>query len=622
VSLKTTAILSAALIALCVGYWLMLKLEETGRQEAIEAKRVFTFGPGDLKALEVLRLGEQPSAAVRQGDGTWSITAPHDTIEANQTVWRRVARALAGLSNDRTIDPAPKDLAGYGLDEPVLTVAGETVDGSRVKVAFGLMEPTQLNRYAQLLEGGNNGVFLAANKAFRELDRPLLDLRRRYLVTVGESGITRLEFALFWQGRAEEASKAEAKGLEIGQESAMVAVERSGEGSWRMVEPFDALAKQELINDLVKEVQFAVGRDYVDAPESLADYGLHPPAARITVVSGGGPRQTILFGALDETSDRGGLFVKRASNPSVFVMDSHIVTLFPKSLDSFRENRLLTRRASDIERIHYRTAETDVVLEKDPEQGWSITQPAGGDTDQVTVSSFVAAVKALAGIDFPEEAPGEGRAQFGLDKPAVDMSLSFAGEDEPAQILVGAMRPEKDAYFATQDTGVIVAVPIPMIEDIMWTVFDFRSRRLMQFAGASAVRVTLYFEGVDYLFEKVHGRWLVRAPADHGLERQSDMDILLDAVNPVHATAVEAERAPADLEVYGLDHPLCTIAVTDALDLPPGEQTVHGPLKIGNIAQDDSRQRFAIIRGHPEVFRVKQGIIDDLREALRGVRKQ
>lgn len=618
-SLKGTAVLFGVLVALCLGYWLMLELEDVGEQRAAEAKRLFTFGPEELVTVEVARLGEEPVVGKRTGGGAWSITAPHDTIEANQIVWQRLVKALAGLSAERTLPGTDRDLAAYGLDEPAVTVSGATADGTRVRVALGLVDPTQLYRYACLPEGGDARVFLVNNDAFHELDRPLIDLRNRYLVTVGDKGITRLEFALFWRG--DEEYQAEAKGLEVGDESVAVVAERDQDGSWRMVEPVQGPADREWLDDLVKEVQFAVGRDYMDAPESLADYGLDPPVARITVVSGDGPRQTILFGGLDERGEKTGLFAKRASRPSVFVMGSHVVSLFPRSVDSFRERRLLTRRASDIERIHYQTAETDVVLENDPEQGWSMIEPAFDDVDQVAASRFIATIKSLTGVDFPEE-PAAGRAAFGLDQPAIAITLTFPDGGEPAEILVGALTPDKTSYYATQDTGVVLTLPESMVETALWTVFDFRTRQLMRFPADTAVRVALRFEGADYWLEKVHGKWLVRQPADYVIESPSDMDALLAAVNPARAVAVEADKKPKDPASYGLDAPLCVIAVTvlagDAVSQQVGEVT-HGPLAVGKISEDDSRQRFATMLGHPEVFRVQQDIVDDLRAALRGI---
>jgi len=617
---KSTAILLGLLVLLCAGYWVMLRSEETVEQRVEEAKRVFDFEPDDLVALSVERLGEAPSAGRRDDDGDWSVTAPHDTIVANQLVWNRVAEAFAHLADERTLEDALLDLPAYGLDGPALTVSGVTKRGDAVKVAFGLTEPTQLCRYAHLLEGGEPRVFLVEVAAFHELNRSLLDLRDRYLFALGEQGVTRLEFALFWQGDDDPD-----RDLAAGDESVAIVVERSDEGVWRVIEPFDAPADQEQVGALVKEVQFSVGRDYIDAPEDLSDYGLDPPRARITVVSGKADPQTLLFGALDSAGKRAGLFVKRAARPAVFSMDNHVISLFPDAVDAFREGRLLTRPASELRRVHYRTAETEVVLETDEDSGWRLTEPDAHEGDPVALSNFIAAIKGLRASGFPEEDPGGDQDAMGFDEPTILLALTFAGEDEPLEIRVGTVTAEGDAYYAMQDTGAVVTLPARAVEGLLWSPFDFRSRKLMRFDRPAAIRVALRFDAVNYRFDKVHGTWLVREPPGRRWESQSDMAALLEAINPVYAVSVEEEHAPKDLAPYGLGDALCTVSVVTAEGDPArawdAEETAHGPLHIGATTTDDSQQRFAIVAGQPAVFRVKQDIIDGIREALRGVRE-
>ncbi|MDQ1255471.1 MAG: hypothetical protein QG656_62 [Candidatus Hydrogenedentes bacterium] len=620
-NLKSIGILLAILAGLCLGYWLMLRSEESGKRETAAAARLFQFEAGDVTSLKVARLGEAPSEAVCDANGQWTITAPNASVAPNQLLWNRVAVALAGLVRQRTLETRSPDWAAYGLDEPVLTVSGATKAGDRVEVAFGVIEPTQLYRYARVLSGGGeDAVFLVDTKAFQELDRPLLDLRERYLFSVGEAGITRLEFALYWQGSEKDAAKAAEKGLNVGDESVAIVVERTGDGPWRMVEPASGPADQEAVGALVKDVQFAVGRDYVDAPESLSDYGLEPPAARITIVSGSGPAQTALFGALDKSKEKGGVYVKRDDKPAVFVMDGYVVSHFPRSLDTFRDRRLFTRPATSLQEIRYQTAETNVVLVNDPEKGWTMTEPAGSEADQTAISSFVARLKMMEAGSFLDELPEEQRAQTGLDAPAIRFVLKAEGETEPVEIKVGGMLPEQNAYYGTQDTGAIVSVSIPAVEDVMWSLLDFRSRQLLRFSKGAAVRLGVTFEGTDYLFEKVHGKWIVRQPEGYQLESQADMDALLDAVNPLTAASIETAQAPADLAPYGLAEPAASVVVIRQDEGEGGNETAVGPLKIGRPADDDNRKRFAVMTGQPEVFRVDQAVMDGIREALQGVR--
>ena len=111
------------------------------------------------------------------------------------------------------------------------------------------------------------------------------------------------------------------------------------------------------------------------------------------------------------------------------------------------------------------------------------------------------------------------------------------------------------------------------------------------------------------------------SPQGAVLESQSDVDALIKALAKSSAVDVEvaADQAPqADLAAYGLDAPVLEVEVTIADDT--GEPRRLGPLKIGAVTPDQGQQRFAQAAGRPELFRIKQAVLDDVRDAMRGVR--
>ena len=191
----------------------------------------------------------------------------------------------------------------------------------------------------------------------------------------------------------------------------MVTVEKGEDGVWRLTTPIQAEANQETVAELVKQIQFAVGRDYIEEPKNLSDYGLEPPKARVTVYCGPGSEpQTLYFGTLEaggnanptSGADGGmkGVFAKNAARPAVFIMDANISSLLPKTPDAFRERRLLTRPTTNLRSIHYKAMETDVVLNNDPERGWYMVGSESTPENQQAVSNFVAALKAIEGRAF------------------------------------------------------------------------------------------------------------------------------------------------------------------------------------------------------------------------------
>ena len=629
-SVRKTAMLFALLVILCLGYALMVHLERRGRNAQEVAKKLFAFPPEDIAGMEIARIGEAPVAAAREKDAPWKMVKPNPAIEANQVLWNRVAAAFAGLANERTLETSPEEAATFKLDNPLLTISADTIGGQQARVHFGAVDPTQSYRYAQQ---ENGPVFLAPLKAFQEMDRPLDLLRNPYAFTIGEAGVTRFEFSRYWKKKGDTPA---AETRAPGEESVVVALEKSPDGIWRLRSPIEAQANQERVNELIQNLQYATGRSYIDTPEALDRYGLEPAAARVTLFSGAGSEgQTLYFGGPEAGSDKkaGGVYVKHAARPAVFVIDAQILTLLPKTPDALREARLFTGQATALRSIHYVTRDTDVTLDNDEQQGWKMTAPKVDDVDPLAVTNFIAFLKALEGHAFP----GDRKPQFGLDNPMISIAFTFkpaangapAEKDTPpSRILVGGPVPETEQYYASTDTGIVTILNALEVSALTKTVFDFRNKKLLAFDKNGLAQISVDIEGVHYVFENPRGhsggppagQWRLKEPADRSLGSASDLTALVDALSPLYAAALENETAPADLAPFGIEAPVAAITVTTpgpAKD--PASETVLGPVKIGSPAADNSQQRFATVAGRPGLYRIQQSVVDTIREVVKGI---
>jgi len=378
------------------------------------------------------------------------------------------------------------------------------------------------------------------------------------------------------------------------------------------------------VAELARELQFVTARKHVDAPRSLADYGLEPPSARISVTpKGGGAEQTLYLGWIDDSGEDGGLFAKRADLPTVFTMDGHLVTLLPTSPTSFREKRLVTRSLKGLRSLHYHRGDTELVLEDIPDKGWTLTTPAVDDTDQVAASNFVARLREIEAHRFL----GKTQSLFGLVQPDMTISLRFDDLAAPLVVKVGGPTPDPETgyYYACQDTGVVVTVPAGDVEQLQITDFDLRNRQLLAFNPREASRVYLKFEGSEYTFARNPSgvAFDVVQPQGMRFESQSDMAVLLDALKNVYAKARVADPGDA---ATGLAAPVLVAGVTVRVNDPdtPGAQrdeTVD-TLVVGNLAEGASHQRYATVASRDEVFLIDQDLISTLRESLRGVRHE
>lgn len=602
---KGTLLLLIIFVALCAGYWGMLQFERRGLRQDFESKRLLKCTPEAITQLELQRLGQPLVVGVREA-GTWKITKPNPAIEPNPVVWERAAAAAANLLNYRAIDATPENIATFGFETPVLTVRLKAEDTEHT-LLFGSLDPTQKFRYARLDDGP---VALTEARMFTELDRGLDTLRNPYIITVGQEGVNRLEFARIYSPTPEQAAAPDAPPRQPGEESIEVAVERQN-GQWRLVAPVQAAANQEAVEALIKEVQFTVAHDYIDDPGSLDAYGLNPPRARLTIYGADKKPQTIYLGSVKSNDPQQGsaLFAKNADRPSVYVIDAQVLTLLPKKPDSFRESRLFSGDALKLATIEYTRGDTRILLTQDERTGWTVTDPPIQDTDQIAISNFITLIKALQGDTFP----GDEKPEYGLQAPQIAITLT-PREGDPKHIAIGAPISDTGQHYARQDNGVVTLLSPLSVNALTKDIKDFRKLSLMEFPRDEAIELLLDINGVRYHFERPRGQWALKEPANHILTSASDLDFLLKTVANIRANELETPAVPADLTPYGLDKPAITIAVTLR------ENKKLGPLTIGAVCGNDAQYRFAATTNTTGVYRISQTIIDDIREAIKAVR--
>jgi hypothetical protein len=538
--------------------------------------------------------------------------------------------------NERTISDSPKNLELYGLIDPILTFKAHTADGGEIKLAFGLKEPTQTFHYAQLNDAT---VFLVNSTQFFELNRPLNVLRDAFLVADQQAPILQLEYARFL---TQEEADAMDSPPEIGTESVRIVVKREDPAApWWLMEPHHALADQLKVAPLIQELQFGRGRDYIDSPESLADYGLQPPIFEITLRTG--PQdvaQTLLFGGVDTLSGKGGIFAKQAHRDAVFTVDAHLISLLPKTPSGLREAHLLTRPAEGLHAITYQHQQGEVYLENDPDMGWVIVVPEETLVNQIVVSLLVNRVltaEIYAFEDNPDVLTllAEPTVELTMlfEDPVGDVTSSLSSE-APREVQIRIYDPgeEEKILLVQQDLGAVGYIHKEPGDVLTAGINQFRAKTLLGVRQDHVSAIDFHFEGIHYRFEKVHSTWVVRLPEGKVLQYQYDIQSILDLFAPLNAVG-DWEPDNGDLQRYGLkpfqggeitwSSDLGSPVLALTLEIPNAENIDHpfplGPLHVGNTTPDEPLQRYATAAGRNGIFRVKQDLIQTFREALQGV---
>ncbi len=207
-----------------------------------------------------------------------------------------------------------------------------------------------------------------------------------------------------------------------------------------------------------------------------------------------------------------------------------------------------------------------------------------------------------------------------MGDPEIEIALEFDDGEQPEPLRFGpvTMEPTDEqetevTRYATQDSGAAFAISEPATAVLRVSDFDFRPREVLVFDPAEAASLHMQFEDEHYRFARDDDeRWTVIEPAGKTLDTQGDMRTLLEAFAEAEAVAREEHGIPEDLAPYGLDDPLLTVAIE------MGGETA-GPLRVGSPAEDNSQHRYAITEDRDELLRVRQTLIDAVRDGLRGV---
>lgn len=603
-STRTTLALGAVFAVLLALFVITGRREKAIERAEFESKKLFDFAAADIQTISIQQGSGEAVEAVRRTVGGWELTGQHRRIPANGALWDQLAEVLTLATNERPIEGAEADLASFELEPPLLSVVVGTKQGVAYQIDFGGLDPTQRHRYLRMADAG---VFLSNADLFSIMNRSLAELRDRRLFRNLSGGLVKFEY----QRYAVSAEPPEPVSDEVQRRMVGIddAYERNEAGEWRMVRPVEARARQDHLQALERVLPALGGRAYIDAPEDLSDYGLDQPFARMTVYGPEGEGETLLLGGIDgaPTADgEAGLYVKHDDSGSVIVVDARLFNLLPGEPAAFRERRLFTGEAAHVSTIRYTDSSHRIELGRTDER-WSLLEPSAAETDQIAVSMYIAQLKRIEGRAFPEDVTTE---SFG--RPRVTLEFEFDDGRAPRRIEVGAPVDGSTpmTFYARQDFGPVTVISFEDFQALQVTPFDFYEKSLLSFDPKTAERVELTMEGMRYVFVQTEGRWGVAEPRDSRVVAQADVNEFVEALSGLQARGM-AEPSPSP-DIHGLGAPVLEVSVKAA-------GTELGPVKVGNLKAESSRDRFVSVAGRPSIYFVDQTLVDAARSCASAV---
>ncbi len=299
--MKPRTLLILLLLVAGLGSFIVLyeRKMPSSEERAAQAKKIFSFGPGDVRSLAIEREGaplaferiEKPevkSSETRQEGATETsdeaevppASESPDSITAADWSWRivrplaaradaagvgRLVDSLAGLERSRTIENV--DAKATGLDQPEAKVRLKTPEGETV-LEIGAKVPVGSERIVRI--AGRTEAYAVPDAFWNDLLREPGAWRDKQIFVGGRDAIERISI------RPSSAS---------GSPSEVVLVRRP-DGFW-IDRPVADRADHDLVEAFLSDLTGLAADRFVESPAVLAEMGLEPPKGVIEVVSKG-----------------------------------------------------------------------------------------------------------------------------------------------------------------------------------------------------------------------------------------------------------------------------------------------------------------------------------------------
>lgn len=262
---KGTIIAAALLAVVLLLVWFVEKppVDQPKKPKTSEERPLYTFEKQDLVRVQVKRpdgtevaLKEEPSGWIIEGDG----------FPASRTMVNRVKHQIHDLTARARVIENPEDPALYGLAAQAVEVTLTLRDGQQIQFRAGDPNPSGVSYYIQPIPGED-------------------------VYTVKKSAVDyySLSFDEFRERRFASFDSKDADGIEADLPGGKrLKMQKSGEDQWELLEPYAMRVSRDSARSLLGRVAVLKAQEFVhDFPDTetadLAQYGLEPPRARITI---------------------------------------------------------------------------------------------------------------------------------------------------------------------------------------------------------------------------------------------------------------------------------------------------------------------------------------------------
>ena len=437
---KRTAVLLLIAIALGAYIWFY----EKPRMDAESAPaRLLAVEPDEIDAITLTYRQSETIRVERTGDG-WNMTAPVET-DADDVA---VDRLLTQITNAEVERRVPSDeieaLEVYGLDGDgdQARITLELEDGSTLPdIVVGRTTPVGFQAFARI--DGSDEIVVTPLIFHSGVKKTPFDLREKKLFSVDPSATVAIELL---------------------RDGETIRLERRGD-LWRIVEPVDEAADDGTINGMLAALNAIQAAEFYSTEDDIPGPGLADTVLRVDVEAGGGGTAGFELGERI-AGPPSGYPLRRTGDATLARVDEATLVRFDKDVNALRDKSLFDCEADRIVEVRFDRADGESFsLAAGEDGGWRvIPSPDVALAREGVIKRARGGLASLSGASVVAERAetGEELAAYGLDAPAVEVTISETG-GEPCGRALAAVKTGADGedthYVKRADSPVVMSIP-------------------------------------------------------------------------------------------------------------------------------------------------------------------
>src|SRR5216117_1157258 len=219
--------------------------------------------------------------------------------------------------------------------------------------------------------------------------------------------------------------------------------------------------------------------------------------------------------------------------------------------EAARKGRLWTIEPADVNEVTIRRSSDTLTLKREGDR-WQMLGPVSARGDRGPIDDALTTI-VTAKIDREITAQPASLADFGLDKPAADLTLTTK-DGKQLGLQLGAKNPTGVWVYARErDKPAVFVIPDSVLRDSTRPAVDFRDKTILSFERKDVTGLDLALRDDALSLNHAEKGWRITRPR----ALAADNDVVNDVLDKLQNARVKefVIDAPRSLEPYGLERP-------------------------------------------------------------------